>query len=267
MRSLLSSPARLTDQTSVEYLKAHLCAHGALGTYRALRAVPLTELEKFQLVPLVFGLMPSSAYTNRRPDAAIKPLIETHLTTLGLPRDQLLTDVLKSVCDQFWETRRDGSGRRLKRKYGMRDVRPMTRMYRALVDRQRSRCALCGATLTRSNETLDHIVPFRLVGDVPDGSNWQILCQACNGAKGNYVSSLQATHAYNWVYSTDTVPIATPPAETRFLIYAQAGRCTADGCAVTPTTGALFIEKIRDTGLAVADNLTVRCAAHRRVTP
>jgi hypothetical protein len=267
MVSLLSSPARLIDATSLDHLKAHLCEHGALGHRRPLRTVPLTELEKFQLVPLIFGLMPKAAITSRRPDVAIKPIITTHLQALGVVPDPTLLDVLKSVCDQFWDTRKDNTQRYSKQKFGMRDVRPMQRTYLALLARQGNRCSLCGIDLRNCVETLDHVVPFRLIGDVPDGSNWEIQCEPCNNSKGNYVSSLQAMQAHNWVYTSSfaSFPLDQPSPETRFLMFAQAGRCTAPGCAMTPKTGALQIRKIRDSGLAVADNLVVRCNTHRNV--
>jgi hypothetical protein len=118
-----------------------------------------------------------------------------------------------------------------------------------------------------SDETLDHVVPFRLIGDVPDGSNWEILCGPCNTSKGNFVSSLQAAQAHNWIYSTDggRFPVDDPSPETRFLVLSQAGRCTVPGCTVTPKKGQLFIRKVRESGLAIADNLVVRCTIHRNV--
>jgi hypothetical protein len=36
-------------------------------------------------------------------------------------------------------------------------------------------------------------------------------------------------------------------------------------CTITPKTGQLFIRKVRESGLAVADNLVVRCQTHRHV--
>ena len=267
MVSLLSSPARLINLPAIEHLKAHFCEHGALGVQRKISPLPLTELEKFNLVPLVFGLMPKAAYIARRPDRPIKPLITTHLQAVGVVPDPLLLDVLKSVCDQFWESRKDQTGRYMKRKYGMRDIRAMPRAYQALLTKQAGRCSLCGLELRGTVESLDHVVPFRLIGDIPDGSNWEILCEACNSSKGNFMSSLQALQAHNWIYGTEfgRFPLDVPSPETRFLVLAQAGRCTVAGCTVIPRTGQLFIRKVRDSGLAIADNLVVRCQAHRNV--
>lgn len=267
MVSLLSSPARLIDATSLDHLKAHLSEHGALGYRRTLRTGSLTELEKFQLVPLVFGLMPRAACDVRSPDMAIKPIITTHLRSLGVTPDPILLDVLKSICDQFWDTRKDNPRRFMKQKFGMRDVRPMRRTYQAILARQGGRCGLCGTELRGVVETLDHVVPFRLIGDVPDGANWEIQCEPCNNSKGNYVSSLQAVQAHNWIYmsSCNSFPLDLPSPETRFLVLAQAGGCMVAGCTVNPKTGSLHIRKACESGLAIADNLVVRCIAHRGV--
>jgi hypothetical protein len=132
----------LTNIAAIDHLKAHFCDHGVLGFRKKLHPVPLTELEKFRFVPLVFGLMPKAAYVARRPDQPIKPIISAHLHAIGLPADPLLLDVLKSVCDQFWESRKDPSGRPLKKKYGMRDIRANRRAYQALLDKQAQRCTL-----------------------------------------------------------------------------------------------------------------------------
>jgi 5-methylcytosine-specific restriction endonuclease McrA len=255
----------LTNPAAIEQLKAHLCEHGALGYKKATQSVQLTELEKFRLVPLVFGLMPKAAYLSRPADQPIKPLITSHLQALGITSDPLLLNVLKSICDQFWESRKDQYGRPMKQKYGMKDIRANQSAYRGLRARQRQRCSLCGLELAVSDETLDHVVPFRIIGDIPDGANWSILCSLCNSAKGNYLSSLQAVHAHNWVYSTEHAkfPIEDPSPETRFLLLAQAGGCTYPGCLITPRTGRLFIRKVQASGLAIADNLTVRCQSHR----
>ena len=267
MVSLLSSPARLIDPTSLDHLKAHLCEHGVLGHRRSIRSVPLTELEKFQLVPLVFGLMPRAACISRKPELPIKPVITSHLQALGITPDALLLDILKSVCDQFWETRKDNTPRYVRQKYGMRDIRAMPQAYQVLRTKQAGRCSLCGVDLRTAVETLDHIVPYRIIGDVPDGSNWEIQCDTCNNSKGNYLSSLQAIHAHNWIYNSSfsAFPLDIPPPETRFLVLAQAGGCTVPGCTATPKSDVLHIRKARDSGLAVADNLIVRCTQHRNL--
>ena len=264
MVSLLSSPARLIDPVSIEYLKDHLCEHGALGTRRAMRSTALSELEKFQLVPLVFGFIPRAVCIARPPDQPIKPLITAHLHGLGVSPDAVLLDVLKSVCDQFWDTRRDNNARSMRPKFGMRDIRARRTSYMLLLERQNRRCTLCGTDLRLTVETLDHVVPFRLIGDVPDGSNWEIQCEPCNNSKGHYMSSLQALQAHNWIYSSAfaSLPLDTPSSETRFLVLAQRRRCAFPGCDVTARTGQLFIRKARATGLAIADNLVVRCFAH-----
>lgn len=44
---------------------------------------------------------------------------------------------------------------------------------------QKCKCSICGVSLSISNSHLDHIVPFKYVGDELQ-NNYQILCQKCN---------------------------------------------------------------------------------------
>lgn len=48
---------------------------------------------------------------------------------------------------------------------------------------QRGKCAYCRCSLTKTNETIDHIVPIILGGtNLPH--NLQLLCSTCNKSKG-----------------------------------------------------------------------------------
>lgn len=53
--------------------------------------------------------------------------------------------------------------------------------------KKRKRCPACGARFAKSGPfvaTVDHVVPLSK-GGADDESNWQLLCRACNQAKGN----------------------------------------------------------------------------------
>jgi hypothetical protein len=181
MKSLLSSPARLADRDAIEDLKVLFCAHGALGFRKPTSHRTLSEWERLRLVPLVFGLMPRRAFERGNSDIPIKPSIAQHLDALGIAADPMLVDVIKSVCDQFYGTRTT------QRKFSIGDIRAIRYRYARLMDGQNSRCALCGAPFEGDClPTLDHVIPFRLVGDVPDGM--QAGTQGRHTARGKEIS-------------------------------------------------------------------------------
>src|SRR5262249_30230059 len=145
-----------------------------------------TELELLTIVPLVFGLLPARAVVREKPDDRIKPHIIEHLRSLAVDHDEELIDVLKSIADQYYATQppesrfidgeRGTQPVRPTRKFGISDVKAANySRYRLLLERQAGRCAICGIPFNESaTEELDHILPWRLVGDIPDGSNWQV---------------------------------------------------------------------------------------------
>lgn len=223
-----------------------------------------TEAERLALVPLVFGLLPVSALTRRRPDERIKPLIRQHLKDLGLPTEEPLVDALKDVADQYFDAALRPSGER-KRKLGIESVRALRGdTYAELRARQAGRCAVCGARLGADTvETLDHIIPWLLVGDPFDGSNWQLLCADCNSGKREWLSALQSPQANNWHYGAgDTLPFAEPTLEARYVALAVAGHCQFSECSVRPNSGQLRVRRQVASGLAVVDNLAVLCEDH-----
>lgn len=53
-----------------------------------------------------------------------------------------------------------------------------------LVRQQNGKCNYCGENIEYSSCHIDHIVPFRLVGDELE-ENYQALCQKCNQSKAD----------------------------------------------------------------------------------
>ena len=264
MQSLLSSLARLADNSSLTALRDLFCAHGALG-YGIPPGRHFSEIERLRIVPLIFGLLPTGALRRDDPNSAVKPAIRGHLQTLGVTPDELLLEVLKSVSDQYVDTQ-PGRPNSYRKKSGMADLRANITVYRQIIDRQMGRCAICGTAYKHMQSTLDHIIPYRLIGDIPDGANWRILCSACNQSKGNYLSSLQCFRAYNWEYGGDVknLPLETPHSETRYVVLSQNPVCSVPGCLIGPLSAELSVEKKVPSGLAVADNLRVVCESHKQ---
>lgn len=265
----LSSLGRLNDSNVVGSFCRLFGEHGALGY--GIPPSPgshvLTEIERLSLVPLVFGLLPARAIRRTRVDERVKPYIHQHLDVLGIPPEELLVDILKSIADQYASTSPVNSlrtGVPVKRKLQIASLRALGHPYRRLLHLQRGRCAICGALFDgRREEQLDHIVPWRLIGDVGDGSNWQVLCFECNVGKGSLLTTLLSAEAWGWLYASQSPINDAPTLETRYIVLAQRRRCEYPECGVGPMTSSLEVKKAVATGLPVVDNLVVACENHR----
>jgi hypothetical protein len=264
---LFSLGRRPIDYQALEDFEGTLRYHGVLG-YRDDSVVgPASELARLRAVPLVFGLLPTDSIVRRRQDQLVKPSIRAHLAKVGVPASESLVDVLKAVADQLWSTwptnNEFGNVRRLP-KASIASLRANLSLYQQIRAKQDERCAVCGVFFEEpSEETLDHTVPFRIVGDAPDGANWQILCRACNLGKAERFSALQSIEALNWVYRDASGNfVRTPSLQTRYVVLAQAGACEYTGCGATPRSIPLLVQRVSLTGLWVVDNLVVRCPTH-----
>jgi HNH endonuclease len=264
---LFSLGRRPIESHTLENFEGILRYHGALG-YRDCSIVgPTSELARLSTVPLVFGLLPVESLVRRGHDQLVKPAIRSHLAKMDAPPKESLVDVLKAVADQLWSTWptniRYGNAR-CRRKRSIADLRANPSLYKKILTGQGGRCSVCGTSFeTPGEETLDHTVPFRIVGDAPDGANWQILCPTCNSGKAERLSALQSLEALNWTYR-DAVGsfVRMPSLRTRYVVLAQADGCEYPGCTARPNTAKLAVERISVTGLWVADNLSVRCQVH-----
>lgn len=264
---LFSLGRRPIEQGTLDDFEGTLKYHGALGYRDHSIGGPASELTRLNIVPLVFGLLPTASLVRRGPDQLVKPSIRSHLVKIGAPMSESLVDVLKSVADQLWSTWpmniRYGNAR-CRQKGSIADLRANPSLYKQILNTQGHRCAVCGTLFEApGDETLDHTIPFRIVGDAPDGANWQILCPECNSGKAERLSALQSLEALNWIYrDTNGNFVQAPSLRTRYVVLAQAGGCEFTGCQSLPSTTQLVVQRISDTGLWVTDNLRVRCPAH-----
>jgi len=270
MRSLLSSPARLTDPIAVDLFKKIFAQHGALTRRSADTDTPVmySQEERLAVVPLIFGLMPADAldrHLYRRPPP-LKPLIRSHLRAIGLSGDdEDLVDILQNVIYHYTSTLAfPHRSPRAKRSIG--EIRlNASKTYQSIRARQRGRCAACGVLFTDDvEETLDHVLPWRLIGDPPNGANWQFLCRPCNSGKQHWMSSIQAPQSFNWWYGCPEQQLTDSGAteEARFVLLTQRQGCELTNCGKGPRETSLHVVKRYETGLAIADNLEVRCEAH-----
>lgn len=267
MRSLVSSPARLADPTSVSLFARLFAAHGVLG--RAIGPRDFTEEDRMRVVPHVFGLIPRRAIFRSSRDLMIKPLIRDHLASIGVDSgDEMLVSVIKEVADQYVLTARPNA---VRRKMTVADLRARYgREYWAIRSAQGHRCGVCGVSLEDRDEHLDHRIPFRLVGDVSDGANWQLLCEVCNSGKWSWFSALQPAVAHNWIYGDldqeglggEGAVVGKNKSTLRFCVLAQRRSCEILGCGAGVRERRLRVVMRHPLGLPVVDNLMVVCDAH-----
>jgi hypothetical protein len=253
----LRSPDRLRGAVELQNFCRYFDQHGALGGGGLF--FPFTEEEKMSFLPMVFGLMPLAAVVDRRYDTLLKPAISRHLEGLQVEANDVLVSIIKSLCDQFWKSAQPTYQRQ---KSSIRDLRARTGLYRKIRDRQNGRCSICGISFDGTvSETLDHIVPFRLIGDVLNGANWQILCQECNHGKGANLSMYQMPEFLNWQYGFYENR-ASLPNSLRYSVLVRDGQCSRTGCGKTARERKLIVVRRFSHGMYVYDALETVCDVH-----
>lgn len=251
----------------VELFRDVFLFHGALGYRIGSHPSGFSEAHRLAVVPLIFMLMPIKALLRKKADELIKPYIAEHLDGLSIASDDSLVSVIKAVADQYYISymRRQDLGARLGlKKKGISDIRAGNpEAYRRMLTSQCGRCAICGVFFSGTREqTLDHVIPWHLVGDIDDGANWQILCSECNSGKREWFSSLQSAQALNWVYSIQSSALDMPTKETRYVALAHARGCSVPECKQTARSSQLQVVRRLSSGLAVADNVRIVCEHH-----
>jgi hypothetical protein len=252
------------NQDLVEKFKIVFLAHGVLGrqdpnSYEKIKN--FSEYDKLTIVPLIFYFLPVAAFQESRSlGEPIKPLIKEHLKTLSwVVIDDELTDILKAISEQYFVSK---IRRYIKRK-GMSDLRLNRSLYKRIRSRQGERCCICGTkfdTDTDCRESLDHIIPYYLIGDIMDGSNWQILCEPCNRGKSCYISCLQAPEALNWIYMSAKINEITET--SRYVALMNNAKCMHSSCNNNTSNSKLSVILKTKTGLSVPKHLEVLCEEH-----
>ena len=124
--------------------------------------------------------------------------------------------------------------------------------------KQNNRCRVCGVNFAGGeDETLDHVIPFRLVGDVPSGANWQLLCPKCNGGKGQLFSFIQSSAWQNWIYGKSDVDVINQ--EARYVLLSSYGKCARPSCSHHASSSQLFVVHSKKNGLPIVDHLAIYC--------
>lgn len=264
---------RSFDPSLVGKLKAVLARYLGVPQEPGSPSPSFSESDKFEILPAVFALMPREAAMRTDPYQEIKPLIRKHLVDLGVTTDDLLVDLIKVLCDNFERTRptSDLGGRTRPRKASISDLRQQIGLYKRIRESQNHRCAACGANLNSTQETLDHVIPWRLGGDPAEGANWQILCEICNSGKSDLLTSFMLPEYFNWIYTEKTgqsveYSIGMISRRTRYLALSASPKCSVPGCPATAATAQLYVVRQSEHGLSVFDHLEVLCEQHVLVT-
>jgi 5-methylcytosine-specific restriction endonuclease McrA len=259
--SFATSP--ISDE-SVCVLRAVLLWHGVLGERTGESPPDLSPHQwLIDVVRQIFILIPKGSLLQAKtmqPIRYVKPIIRDHLSGLGLSPDEMLVEIVKRVADQVSSTEPSNPASGRPRKMSIAALRARNpKKYLALRDQQFGRCRICGILLASAQEELDHIIPFRIIGDVADGANWQILCKGCNLSKGAYLSPLQYPEYFNWVYRSIFESCHGSTNFTRYVTLVSQRRCAFCGC--TASERRLGILQGRPSGLALAETSLVICEA------
>lgn len=251
---------RLRDADSIVSFKNLMLKHGVLG-YGLPNIPEVSEIDRFKILPMVFGFMPEAAIRNRKYDKKIIPIIRAHLEELNISYDDELLQIIKFLCDQYYSTSPNLSQGR-KKKFQISDIRSNRFMHQKIFERQNGRCHICGTLFNHLNyETLDHIIPWRLIGDVQDGSNWQFLCAQCNTSKAINISYLQMPESLNWSYtSSDTDSLITN--KIRYAVLCRDRRCMHIGCNGNYKNNELTVCKTSEHSSFLFEFLEARCPDH-----
>ena len=243
------------DQTLLELFKNIFLAHGVKETaFEKIKDI--SEQDKLSVVPFFFYLIPTDLITgDNEKYSLVKPMIRSHLNLIGVrSQDEDLVDTIKRIGNHFSNCINEKNSR----KRSIADLRMDYKLYQKFLNYQNYRCRSCGVLLDDNNQELDHIIPYKLLGDPLDGANWQILCSKCNLGKGGLFSPLQSNEALNWIY--DKRDLEKISDKLHFLCFALSKKCSI--CGSDAGTTELKIKKRALTGLSVASNMIVVCDNH-----
>jgi len=254
----------MLDVRDIKRLVGYLQLHHPVGLRKGKGTRNLSthfDWEKIaKVAPMIYLTFPKEVHELGKENRA---LVRERL--VYLTNDQLdpvlfeqLYDLINSVYRHWLKTKRGTLG-----KYSIADVRSRhTTVFNELMLGQGHRCAYCGYSFAEipGEQTLDHIIPYRLGNDHMCGSNWQILCKTCNIEKKDMFSIFQHRVANDWIYHLKNW---TPEQESRtgknriqFTVILRDKKCKQ--CGSGPTEKQLFAIN-ETTGLSIPTNMVCVC--------
>ena len=179
--------------------------HGVLG-YRPDDHIVYDQKDLFFVSPLFFYLTPHRVLTKSLVGHRYKKVISKYHNDLGIKENPLLTDIIFHMSDQYFLTSKtlNPDKHYIKKKATLAKLRTNPLLYSKVLSRQNEKCDVCGVDFfSNTNFHLDHIIPWRLLGDPDDALNWRMLCDKCNIGKGSFLSAMQQKEFNNWHYSNE----------------------------------------------------------------
>jgi 5-methylcytosine-specific restriction endonuclease McrA len=157
--------------------------------------VVVREIGELLRYRLIFVMLPEECLYGAPVED--KPVISAHLESLGIEPNENIVRAVKYFCENF-RSKKDVGNRA---KFGITDVYiKFPHIYSSIMSEQGGRCRTCGAQLVYGeNMQLDHILPYYLGDDPPDGTNWQFLCDLCNRGKGGDPYYSLSKLMSNWI--------------------------------------------------------------------
>jgi HNH endonuclease len=138
-------------------------------------------------------------------------------------------------------------------------VRSQPDLERRLRNRQRGRCLWCGVLLADQHikMNLDHITPKHLGDDPDDGTNWALVCTACNEGKSSALTWSTTPYAYDYPERNDFHEPDCISLHHRWVVLRRSPTCA--GCRATAQNAELMVYKRVPTGLPIPANCSTIC--------
>ena len=195
--------------------------HGALGD-RPDDSIIYDQKDLFFISPLFFYLTPHKVLTRSLTGHKYKKAIAKYHSEVGINENSQLIDIIFNMSDQYFSTSKTFSPDHhyVKRKGSLAKLRSNPILYKKVLTKQNYKCDICGVDYeSNTNFHLDHIIPWRLLGDPDDGLNWRILCDRCNRGKGSFLSAMQTKEFNDWYYSNEQDQISEHLFDSSILRY------------------------------------------------
>ena len=249
-------------------LLAFLQLHHPVGTRKGKGTQNISGRLDWQniakVAPLIFLTFPKEVQKSGQENRNLvrERLIQLTNGQLNQQQFEHFFDLISSVYRHWLDTKRGTPG-----KYSIADVRNRhTTVFNELMLGQGHRCAYCGYSFAEipGEQTLDHIIPYRLGGDHMCGSNWQILCKTCNSdGKKDMLSIFQHRVANDWIYHlvrwTPEQEDRTGKKRIQFAVILRDKKCKQ--CEAGPTEKQLFAIN-ETTGLSIPSNMVCVCETY-----
>jgi 5-methylcytosine-specific restriction endonuclease McrA len=257
----------MVNAEDIDFLLAYLQLHHPVGTRQGKGTRNLSTYFDWgrvaKIAPMIFLTFPKEVHSLGKENRAQvrERLLQLTDAKLNHQKFEHLFDLVSSVYRHWLDTKRGTS-----MKFTITDVKSRHEsVYNELMIGQGYRCAYCGYSFAEipGEQTLDHIIPYRLGGDHICGSNWQILCKTCNSEKKDMLSIFQHRVANNWIYHLSRW---TPEQENRtgkkrvqFAVILRDKKCKQ--CGSGPTKKELIAIN-ESTGLSIPSNMVCVCKTY-----